>query len=85
LVQDVDFASLPADWRTSPAPVSTKAIGDNWIKQASSAVLKVPSVIVPSEYNFLINPSHGDYTAISIGNPMPLDVDPRVFEKAIRS
>lgn len=81
LVQNQDHDSLPADWRSSPAPVSTKQIGDTWIKKSSSALLKVPSVIVPSEYNFLINPAHSDFSGISIGDPMPLDVDPRLLER----
>lgn len=80
LIQNLN-ASLPVDWRSFPSPASTKQIGDTWIKQSSSAVLKVPSVIVPSEHNFLINPDHSDFFSIKIGNPMPLDVDQRLLER----
>ena len=81
LVQGLNPASLPSNWRLSPAPPTTLAIGDDWIRNSSSAVLRVPSVIVPSEYNFLINPVHRDFSSISIGNPKPLYVDYRLFKK----
>lgn len=81
LIKNLDRALLPADWRSFPSPVSTKQIGDTWVKQSSSAALKVPSVIVPSEHNFLINPGHSDFVSVKIGNPMPLDVDPRLLER----
>jgi len=81
LVQDLDPALLPANWRVSPAPSGTMEIGDSWVRESSSAVLRVPSVIVPSEHNYLINPGHRDFSRISIGHPAPLDVDSRVFQK----
>jgi RES domain-containing protein len=81
IVIDLNPALIPANWRISPIPAETMEIGDNWIREASSAVLRVPSVIVPSEYNFLINPVHHDFARAKIGHPTPLDVDPRVLEK----
>jgi RES domain-containing protein len=64
LVQELDPASLSSNWRVSPAPPATLAIGDDWIRNSSPAVLRVPSVIVPSEYNFLINPATGSLPAL---------------------
>jgi len=81
LVDKVDPRVLPLNWRTSPAPHATLAIGDDWIKRSSSAILRVPSVIVPSEYNFLINPAHSDFKRITIGQPNALDLDPRLLKK----
>ena len=78
LVQELDPALLPANWRVSPAPIATKEIGDNWIRSSASTILRVPSVIVPSETSFLINPAHGDFSSISIGNPVALDIDHRL-------
>jgi RES domain-containing protein len=81
LVRDLDPALLPANWRVSPAPARTMEIGDRWVRESPSAVLRVPSVIVPSEHNFLVNPSHPDFSHLSVGEPLPLDIDPRVFQK----
>ena len=82
VVDDLDPALLPANWRVSPAPARTMEIGDDWVKESRSAILKVPSVIIPSEHNFLINPGHQDFFRITVGDTTPLDVDPRVFRKA---
>lgn len=81
IIRDLDPSLLPAHWRVSPPPVRTMEIGDNWVRESSSAILKVPSVIVPSEHNFLINPAHPDFSRIRIADPAPLDIDPRVFRK----
>lgn len=80
-VETLDPGSLPKNWRVSPAPPATLAIGDDWIKKSASAVLRVPSVIVPSEYNFLINPAHSAFGGITIGAAKPLDVDARLLKK----
>ena len=79
VVQELDPALLPANWRKFPAPVSTKEIGDNWIRNSSSVILRVPSVIVPTEYAFLVNPTHGDFTSITINGPALLDIDHRLL------
>jgi hypothetical protein len=43
-----------------------------------SAVLKEPSVVVPEEYNFLLNPNHPDFEKITIGTPIVYPFDPRL-------
>ena len=70
---------LPADWRVMPAPASTAAVGSRWARRAKTLVLKVPSVIVPSEFNYLVNPLHPDFGAIVLGKPRPFTFDPRLF------
>ena len=71
---DIDVADLgdepPSDWRSDTPPASTQAIGDAWVKRGATAILRVPSVIVPVEYNYLINPAHPDARRIAIGKPM---------------
>lgn len=59
--------SLPGDWQLYPAPLSTADIGDQWLDANESAVLAVPSVIVPQEYNYLLNPAHTDFSRIVRG------------------
>ena len=78
LVEVFTAKDLPADWRTEPPPPSTKAIGDDWVKAARSAVFALPSVIT-GETNYLLNPAHPDFKKISIGKPEPCVFDPRLF------
>ncbi|ANF56299.1 RES family NAD+ phosphorylase [Halotalea alkalilenta] len=49
---------LPDDWRDEPAPPSTAELGDGWLGGGSSLALAVPSVVVPRELNYLLNPTH---------------------------
>ena len=79
LVEVVGISSLPSDWTGEPPPPSTKAIGDQWVRERRSAVLELPSVIVPSESNYLLNPAHPDFKHISIGKSEPFVFDPRLL------
>jgi RES domain-containing protein len=78
LVLDLPLDNLPSDWNCRPAAPSIKAIGDRWVKQGKSAVLKVPSVVVPEEYNYLLSPNHPDFAKITIGTPVRYRFDPRL-------
>jgi RES domain-containing protein len=79
LIENVPLNRLPADWRVEPPPPSTKAIGDAWLWEVRSAVLALPSVIVPGELNYLLNPAHPAFKRISIGKPERFVFDPRLL------
>ena len=49
---------LPQNWRIFPGIEELKDIGTDWALKASTPVLVVPSVVIPSELNYLINPKH---------------------------
>jgi RES domain-containing protein len=51
-------ASLPVGWDAEPAGRASIGFGTNWVRSAQSALLVVPSVIVPEEYNMVLNPLH---------------------------
>ncbi len=72
-------AALPADWTEEPPPPATKDIGDLWVRGMRSAVLQLPSVIIPEEPNYLLNPAHPDFKKIGIGKPEPFTFDPRLL------
>ncbi len=71
--------ALPPGWANSPAPPFTRALGDLWAKEARSAVLELPSAIIPGESNFLLNPAHPDFKKIVIDKPVPFSFDPRLL------
>lgn len=79
LVAALDVSDLPTNWRDYPAPRELQLIGDDWITGRSSLVLKVPSVLVTSESNYLINPLHPDFASMKVGKPEPFDFDPRLL------
>ena len=80
LLKAQQIRDLPNDWQASPAPVTTQQIGNQWVSSASSAVLQVPSAIVPEEVNYLINPLHPDFGKIIVGRPERLHLDPRLIK-----
>ncbi len=54
--------------------------GDHWIKSQNSSVLVVPSAIIPSEKNILINPNHKDFNLIKISSIEVFSFDKRLTE-----
>lgn len=69
---------LPPSWKRMPATRATAAFGDEWIQSARSAVMRVPSAVVPEEWNYLVNPAHPDFPKLVIGRPRNLKPDPRL-------
>jgi RES domain-containing protein len=76
---------LPADWRAYPAPAVLQDIGSAWVTSGATAVLAVPSAIIPQEANYLLNPAHGDFARIGIEPPEPFQFDPRLWRKRRRA
>lgn len=70
---------LPSNWRNSPAPAELARIGDEFVEEAKSCVLIVPSVLAPQENNWLLNPHHGSFRKLFVFGIEPLSYDPRIF------
>ena len=64
-IESVALADLPKDWRL-PGHPGCRAIGDTWLAEERTAVLRVPSAVVPEESNYIINPGHRAATAIQV-------------------
>jgi RES domain-containing protein len=71
-------SKLPSDWRDQPAPDSTRRLGDVWARERRSAILAVPSIIIPDETNYVINPAHPDFKKIHIAKPVDFAFDARL-------
>lgn len=79
LVLRLDRARLPRDWHSYPARPQLQQLGDAWLKDATSAVLEVPSALIPTESNYLLNPHHRDFRSIKIAKPRPFEFDLRLL------
>ena len=73
--------SLPKSWRDSPPGEATQSAGSRWAKQASTAVLRVPSTLVPGEHNLLLNPLHPQFKRLKISKPQPFEFDGRLWKE----
>src|SRR5262249_51998649 len=77
----VAVETLPADWRTFPAPPALTLIGEQWFRSSRTAVLSVPSVVIPHERNFVLNPTHRAFAQIVIGRSESFSFDPRMWKR----
>ena len=77
-IKRVKSSALPDDWSENDSPEITRKLGNEWARQQRSLVLQVPSAIIPSEYNYLINPQHADFPLLQIESPIPFKFDPRL-------
>lgn len=76
-ILEVNLEDLPDDWNAKPPTITTQTIGDDFVNYNEAAILKVPSSIVPQEFNYLINPNHNDTSQIKIINSTRMHFDPR--------
>ena len=77
-VESCDEQNLPSDW-DSEYSASARAFGDQWLKEARSAVLIIPSVIARLDRNALVNPLHPDANQLIISAPERVIWDKRLF------
>ena len=78
-ILDLKTEDLPVNWDAKPPILETQFIGDDFISDKASAVLRVPSAIVSQEYNYLINPHHPDAGLISV-----VSISPMIFDKRLK-
>ena len=81
----IDVDQLPDDWRTIDARDVLQALGLAWLEGGQTAVLNVPSAVVPAERNLLINPRHPDFSRIVIGEAQSLQTDTRLLRNLGKS
>lgn len=72
------FQKLPSNWSDSPPPTTIQQIGDDWATSNVSAVLRVPSAVVPLESNYLVNIGHKNFSKVRLGEPGSFRFDRRL-------
>jgi RES domain-containing protein len=77
-VEHLGVEQLPGNWRAYPAPEDLAELGGRWVVERRTMVLRVPSVVVPSEFNYLLNPAHPDFRAIRVTVRERFVFDPRL-------
>lgn len=77
-ILELELGSLPLKWDAKPPVLETQFIGDDFVLNSEAAVLKVPSSIIPQEFNYLINPNHTKSKKIKVISQTPLVFDERL-------
>lgn len=78
-IETVLPSELPVNWRDTIIPVPLQERGTSWASACKSPILQVPSVVIDNEWNYVLNPSHPDFTQITWSNPIPFSFDPRLL------
>ncbi len=80
-IKEVPIKHLPKDWKeTSYEPFSTQQIGLDFSERKEAHMLKVPSALVPDEFNYLLNPHHPNHSQVKIKEQIiPFELDSRLF------
>lgn len=77
-IERISYDQLPSNWRSLAAREQLQVLGTDWAKRRSSAVLAVPSAVIPSEANYLLNPAHTSFAKIAVGEPQDFVTDLRL-------
>ncbi|WP_341501317.1 RES family NAD+ phosphorylase [Gallaecimonas sp. GXIMD4217] len=80
LVMELDLGSLPDNWADATMASSVMETGNTWVQEGQSLLLKVPSVVIPGEFNYLFNPQHPDADQVLFGDITPFRFDPRLLK-----
>ena len=82
LVETIPRKRLPGDFGPATAYAVTQAIGDEWLREARSVALRVPSAIVPVEHNLVLNPAHPQFGRVAWDDFEDIHLDPRLWAVA---
>jgi len=72
-----EFVKLPKNWSASPPPSAVQRIGDEWAASMQSLVLRVPTSVVPGEFNFMMNVGHPRFATVKRDRPRLFRFDER--------
>ena len=75
---EISIKQLPDNWRGFPATEKLKDMGLDWVREGKKAILAVPSVVIPNERNYLINPANSETRRVKIISVEPFALDVRL-------
>ncbi|HEX7410730.1 MAG TPA: RES family NAD+ phosphorylase [Bacteroidales bacterium] len=81
LIGELDITTLREDWKSFPHPHFTQETEDKFISDNIYLALKVPSAVVPGDFNYLINPHYKDFSQVKITDIGSFEFDERLFNK----
>jgi RES domain-containing protein len=78
-ITQVPVGLLVDGWRSTPGPVALADFGSAWVRTGETSVLRVPSAVTPTEWNYLLNPVHPDFKRIRTSPPVAYEFDRRIL------
>lgn len=77
---DVNIRDIPEGWNSFPASTIAKIFGNELLKSSDKAIIRIPSVIIPTEFNYLLNPYHKSKTQFKI-----IEVESFIYDNRIKT
>ncbi len=77
-ITEITTSDLSRAWRRYPAPRTLQQLGNSWLDEGATTLLRVPSAVVPTECNYLINPTHPDFKTIRVVRRFKFAFDERL-------
>jgi len=81
LIDELPEEDLPESWDALPPTDATRRIGDRWLDEQKTPLLRVPAVVLPDCYNYIINAAHPDTDALTVVKTRSLLLDNRVLRQ----
>lgn len=79
-VEAVELAELPSGWQAPSDQEALQRLGSEWVRRQASAVLRVPSALIPVEFNYVLNPAHPEFARITWSSAVAFSLDPRFLQ-----
>lgn len=79
VISVLEESALQDGW--SESEEQTREIGDEWLTSGEYPLLKVPSILAPRSFNYLLNPRHQGAGAATIVDTIHHPYDPRLFKR----
>jgi RES domain-containing protein len=79
-IEYIEVSDLPKNWRSYPVPEELQDLGTAWVASASTAMLAVPSAVIPEERNYLLSPAHSNFKQFRLNKPEAFHFDPRMWK-----
>ena len=79
-ISEIDYKMLRKDWNSFPYSSETQLLGDEFVFENKSLILKVPSAVVQGDFNYLINPKHSEIHKLKINKTELFSFDERLFK-----
>ncbi|AWW32487.1 RES domain-containing protein [Echinicola strongylocentroti] len=77
-ITSLSVEELPPNWKAYPAPTILAELGEKWVTKNKTVALKVPSCIIHSSHNFILNCQNPTYKEVKIIDRQPFHFDPRL-------
>jgi len=77
-ITEIKESDLPANWFKYPAPAILAEIGEEWVAKGDTIALKVPSSVIPTSFNYILNCNHKDYHKVKVLDHKQFRFDPRL-------